>query len=138
MQDIYITVNISEGEQYSVSEIKLAGELLVPEEELRKLIKIAPGQVFAREKLTESVKLITDRLGDDGYAFANINASPQLDKEKRQVAFTFFIDPGRRVYAQAYQHNRQYRTRDEVIRREMRQFEGGGIQRPRSTAPRCA
>ena len=88
MQDIYITVNISEGEQYSVSEI-IAGELLVPEEELRKLIKIAPGQVFAREKLTESVKLITDRLGDDGYAFANINASPQLDKEKRQVAFTF-------------------------------------------------
>ena len=111
--------------KYTVSEIKLAGEMLVPEEELRKLIKIAPGEVFAREKLTESVKLITDRLGDDGYAFANVNASPQLDKEKRQVAFTFFIDPGRRVYVRRINITGNNRTRDEVIRREMRQFEGG-------------
>jgi outer membrane protein insertion porin family len=125
MQDIYITVNITEGEKYTVSDIKLAGELLVPEEELRKLIKIAPGAVFAREKLTESVKLITDRLGDDGYAFANVNASPQLDKEKREVAFTFFIDPGRRVYVRRINITGNTRTRDEVIRREMRQFEGG-------------
>ncbi|MBA4141641.1 MAG: outer membrane protein assembly factor BamA [Nitrosospira sp.] len=125
MQDIYITVNISEGDKYTVSEIKLAGELLVPEEELRKLIKIVPGDVFARERLTESVTLITDRLGDDGYAFANVNASPQLDKEKRQVAFTFFIDPGRRVYVRRINITGNTRTRDEVIRREMRQFEGG-------------
>jgi outer membrane protein insertion porin family len=93
MQDIYITVNITEGPEYTVSEVKLAGEMLLPESDLRQLIKIAPGEVFSRERLTESVKLITDRLGDDGYAFANVNASPQLDKEKRQVAFTFFIDP---------------------------------------------
>ena len=125
MQDIYITVNIAEGPQFKVSEIKLAGELLVPEAELRKLIKLGEGEVFSREKLTESVKLITDRLGDDGYAFANVNASPQLDKEKQQVAFTFFIDPGRRVYVRRINITGNNRTRDEVIRREMRQFEGG-------------
>jgi outer membrane protein insertion porin family len=125
MQDIYITVNIVEGPKYDVSEIKLAGELLVPEEELRKLIKLSPGDTFSREKLTESIKLITDRLGDDGYAFANVNASPQLDKEKQQVGFTFFIDPGRRVYVRRINITGNSRTRDEVIRREMRQFEGG-------------
>ncbi|PTQ81887.1 Beta-barrel assembly machine subunit BamA [Nitrosospira multiformis] len=125
MQDIYITVNILEGPKYDVSEIKLAGELLVPEEELRKLIQLSAGDTFSREKLTESIKLITDRLGDDGYAFANVNASPQLDKEKQQVAFTFFIDPGRRVYVRRINITGNSRTRDEVIRREMRQFEGG-------------
>ncbi|HVW63950.1 MAG TPA: outer membrane protein assembly factor BamA [Nitrosospira sp.] len=125
MRDIYITVNITEGPKYTVSDVKLGGELLLPEEELRQLIKIAPGDVFARERLTESVKLITDRLGDDGYAFANVNASPQLDKEKQQVAFTFFIDPGRRVYVRRINITGNSRTRDEVIRREMRQFEGG-------------
>ena len=125
MQDIYITVNITEGPEYTVSEVKLAGEMLLPESDLRQLIKLAPGEVFSRERLTESVKLITDRLGDDGYAFANVNASPQLDKEKRQVAFTFFIDPGRRVYVRRINITGNNRTRDEVIRREMRQFEGG-------------
>jgi outer membrane protein insertion porin family len=125
MQDIYITVNIVEGPKYTVSEVKLAGEMLVPEADLRKLIKISAGDVFSRERLTESVKLITDRLGDDGYAFANVNASPQLDKEKQQVAFTFFIDPGRRVYVRRINITGNNRTRDEVIRREMRQFEGG-------------
>ena len=125
MQDIYITVNIAEGPKYSVSDIKLAGEMLVPEAELRKLIKMKVGEVFSRERLTESVKLITDRLGDDGYAFANVNASPQLDKEKQNVGFTFFIDPGRRVYVRRINITGNSRTRDEVIRREMRQFEGG-------------
>ncbi|HET7060808.1 MAG TPA: outer membrane protein assembly factor BamA [Nitrosospira sp.] len=123
MQDIYITVNITEGPKYSVSEIKLAGEMLVPEADLRKLIKMKVGDVFSREHLTESVKLITDRLGDDGYAFANVNASPQLDKDKQQVAFTFFIDPGRRVYVRRINITGNSRTRDEVIRRELRQFE---------------
>lgn len=125
MKDIYITVNISEGEQYAVSDIKLAGELLVPEEELRELILLQPGDVFAREKLTESVKLITDRLGDDGYAFANINAAPELDSENQQVGFTFFVDPGKRVYIRRINISGNERTRDEVIRREFRQMEGG-------------
>lgn len=125
MKDIYITINIAEGPQYTVSDIKLAGELLIPEEELRKLITLEPGGVFVREKLTESIKLISDRLGDDGYAFANVNASPELDKETRQTAFTFFIDPGRRVYVRRINISGNERTQDEVIRREFRQMEGG-------------
>ena len=124
LRDIYITINITEGAQYTVSDIKVAGEPLLPEEEIRKLILLKAGEVFARQKLTESTKLITDRLGDDGYAFANINASPELDHEKRQVAFTFFIDPGRRVYIRRINITGNDRTRDEVIRREFRQMEG--------------
>ena len=124
MRDIYITVNVTEGAQYTVSDIKVAGETLIPEEEIRKLILFKPGAVFARQKLTESIKLITDRLGDDGYAFANINAAPTLDYEKRQAAFTFFVDPGRRVYVRRINITGNDRTRDEVIRREFRQMEG--------------
>ena len=125
MRDIYITVNVTEGEQFTVSEIKMAGEFPVPEEELRELILLEPGAVFAREKLTESVKLITDRLGDDGYAFANVNAAPELDKENQQTSFTFFTDPGRKVYVRRINISGNDRTRDEVIRREFRQMEGG-------------
>jgi outer membrane protein insertion porin family len=123
-KSIYITINVTEGPKYTVSDVKLAGEMLVPEEELRKLIKIHPGEVFSREKLTESTKLMGDRLGNDGYAFANVNAVPELNKEKREVAFTFFIDPGRRVYVRRINISGNTRTRDEVIRREMRQMEG--------------
>jgi outer membrane protein insertion porin family len=124
-QDIYITISITEGSQYTVSDVKVAGELLIPEEEIRKLIRIKPGEVFVRARLTESTKLIGERLGNDGYAFANVNAVPELDKEKRLVAFTFFVDPGRRVYVRRIHVTGNNRTRDEVIRREMRQLEGG-------------
>lgn len=124
MKDIYITANVTEGPQYTVSDIKLAGELIIPEEELRQLIKLEPGDIFVREKLTESIKLISDRLGNDGYAFANVNASPELDKETHETAFTFFVDPGRRVYVRRINISGNERTRDEVIRREFRQMEG--------------
>jgi outer membrane protein insertion porin family len=125
MNDIYITVNIMEGPQFKISEIKLAGDMKAPEEELLKLLKLGPGDIFSRKKLTESIKLITDRLGDDGYGFANVNASPEQNKEKQEVGFTFFIDPGRRVYVRRITISGNNRTRDEVIRREIRQLEGG-------------
>jgi len=123
-EDIYITISISEGSKYTVSDVRVAGELLIPEEEIRKLIQVKPGEAFSRARLTESTKLIGDRLGDDGYAFANVNAVPSLDKEKREVAFTFLIDPGRRVYVRRINIAGNNRTRDEVIRRETRQLEG--------------
>jgi len=123
-QDIYITISINEGQKYTVSDVRVAGELLVPEEEIRKLIQVKPGEAFSRARLTESTKLIGDRLGNDGYAFANVNAVPSLDKEKREVAFTFLIDPGRRVYVRRVNVTGNTRTRDEVIRREVRQLEG--------------
>ncbi len=124
-QDIYITVSISEGRKYTISDVKVAGEMLVPEEEVRKLIQIKPGEVFSRARVSESGKLITDRLGNDGYAFANVNAVPEINREKQQVAFTFLIDPGRRIYVRRINVSGNTRTRDEVVRREMRQMEGG-------------
>ena len=124
-QDIYITINITEGERYSISSVKLAGQLLLPEAELTQLVKVKPGEIFSREKMTETTKAISERLGNEGYAFANVNAAPELDKEKRQVAFTVFIDPGRRVYVRRIDVTGNTRTRDEVIRREMRQAESG-------------
>jgi outer membrane protein insertion porin family len=124
-KDIFVTVNITEGPNYRVSDIKLAGQMLVPEEELRKLITVKPGDVFSREKLTDSTRKIGDRLGNEGYAFANVNAVPELDKDKHQVAFTLFVDPGRRVYINRVNVAGNSKTRDEVIRREVRQMEGG-------------
>ncbi|MGH8718461.1 MAG: outer membrane protein assembly factor BamA, partial [Burkholderiales bacterium] len=123
-QDIYITINVTEGPQYRVSDVQLAGELLVPEEELKRLIKLKPGEIFSRERLTESTKLMGERLGNDGYAFANVNAVPELDKENKTASFTFFVDPGRRVYVHRINITGNDRTRDEVIRRELRQLEG--------------
>ncbi len=122
-RDIYITVNITEGEKYTVTDIKLAGEMLIPEEEARKLITVESGEYFNRQKITESSKAIGDRLGNDGYAFSNVNAVPEVDKEKHTVAFTFFVDPGRRVYVRRINLTGNTRTRDEVLRREMRQLE---------------
>jgi outer membrane protein insertion porin family len=123
--DIYITINITEGPVYKVSDVKLAGELLVPEPELRNLISLKPGDVFSRERLTASTKRISDRLSNDGYSFANINAVPELDKQNYTAAFTFFIDPGRRVYVRRINISGNTRTQDVVIRRELRQMESG-------------
>jgi outer membrane protein insertion porin family len=135
-QDIYITVSITEGRRYTVSDIRVAGEMLIPEEEVRKLIRIRPGEVFSRARLTESTKLISDRLGNEGYAFANVNAVPELDREKQQASFTFYIDPGRRVYVRRVNVVGNTRTRDEVVRREMRQLEGAWYSAERITQSR--
>ncbi len=122
-RDIYITVNITEGAKYKVSEIKMAGEILLPEDEALALISVQEGEFFNRQKVTESSKAISDRLGNDGYAFANVNAVPAVDKENHMVGFTFFVDPGRRVYVRRINLTGNTRTRDEVLRREMRQLE---------------
>jgi outer membrane protein insertion porin family len=123
-QDVYLTINLTEGKKFKVVGIKFAGELIAPEAELRKLLKLKAGEEFSREKLTESTKLIVDRLGDDGYAFANVNPVPDIDREKSEVAFTLYVDPGRRVYIRRIIISGNTNTRDEVIRRELRQLEG--------------
>ncbi len=122
-RDIYITVNITEGPKYTVSDIKLAGEYLISEAEAKSLLVVQSGEIFSRQKITESTKALNDRLGNDGYAFSNVNAVPELDKDKHTVAFTFFVDPGRRVYVRRINLTGNTRTRDEVLRREMRQLE---------------
>ena len=140
-KDIYITINLTEGAKYTVSSVKLAGETVVPPAELEKLIAVKPGEVFSREKLSETAKKIGDRLGNEGYAFANVNAVPEVDKEKHTVAFTFFVDSGRRVYINRINISGNTRTRDEVVRREFRQQEGAyydaaKIQRSRERVQR--
>ena len=124
-KDIYITVGVSEGERYVVSSVKLAGDLILSEEEFRKSMQIKAGDIFSREKLNESTKSISDKLSAKGYAFANVNAAPEIDKEKRQVAFTLFVDPGKRAYVRRINVTGNTKTRDEVIRQEIRQMEGG-------------
>jgi outer membrane protein insertion porin family len=121
--DIYITINITEGPQFTVSDVRLAGELLLPEEELFRLIQVRPGAIYSREKLTASAKAISDRLGSDGYAFANVNAVPEINREARTAGFTFYIDPGRRIYVRKVNISGNAKTRDEVVRREVRQLE---------------
>lgn len=124
-KDIFLTINLTEGEKYTVSDIKLVTqESILPSAEMRKLIPVKVGDVFARSKLTEAQKNISDKLGDGGYAFANINAIPELDKAKHEVAFTFVADPGQRVYVRRINVQGNTKTRDEVIRREFRQMEG--------------
>jgi outer membrane protein insertion porin family len=123
--DVFITINVSEGERYQVSSVKLAGDFSISEEELDKLVFVKAGDAFSRGRLNDTTKAIGERLGKEGYAFANVNAAPDIDKEKRQVAFTIFIDPGKRVYVRRINVTGNTRTRDEVIRRELRQMEGG-------------
>ncbi len=123
-KDIYLTVNITEGEKYTVSGVKLEGEMFGREDELKALLLLKPGATYSGQLLTESNKRISDRLGTFGYAFANVNANPEIDRDKRQVAFTFFIDPGKRAYVRHMNISGNTTTRDEVIRREFRQFEG--------------
>ena len=124
-EQIYITINITEGPKYTISDVRLAGELLLPEAELNRLILVHPGDLYSREKLTQSTKALSDRLGSDGYAFANVNAVPEIDRTNHTAAFTFFVDPGRRVYIRRINISGNTKTRDEVIRRELRQLEGG-------------
>lgn len=122
-KDIYITINITEGEKYTVSGIKFEGETFGREEELRSLVLLRNGETYSGARLTATNKLISDRLGTFGYAFANVNANPDINREKREVAFTFFIDPGKRAYVRHMNIAGNTTSRDEVIRREFRQFE---------------
>jgi len=122
-KDIYLTLNIHEGEQYKVSDIKLTGELLGKQAEMEKLIKLKQGDVFSSAKLSSTTKSITDLLGTYGYAFATINPQPQINQSDRTVALTLVVDPGRRVYVRRVNVVGNSKTRDEVVRREMRQME---------------
>jgi outer membrane protein insertion porin family len=121
--NIFITLTISEGEPYKVSSVKLAGELLSLNTELEELIKIKAGEVFSGAKANETIKAIKDYLGGLGYAFANVNPNPVLDREKQEAALTFFVDPSRRVYVRRIQITGNERTRDTVARREIKQLE---------------
>ncbi|MDQ2695369.1 MAG: outer membrane protein assembly factor BamA, partial [Pseudomonadota bacterium] len=123
-KDIYITINVTEGERYTLSGFELAGDTVLAAEQLRPLIALKPGDTFSRSAVTAAAKAVTDRLGDEGYGFANVNPVPAVDEAARQVALTFVVDPGQRVYVRRIHFKGNTKTHDEVLRREMRQAEG--------------
>ncbi|MFC1702267.1 outer membrane protein assembly factor BamA [Pseudomonadota bacterium] len=124
-KDIYITANIIEGEQYTVDKIQVTGDLVIEEATLRRLIMTQDNDIFSRKKMEQSVENITAILSNIGYAFANVNPIPQIDRENRLVTINYFVDPGKRVYVRQITFVGNSGTKDEVLRREMRQFEGG-------------
>ena len=123
-ENIYITINVTERKKYKNGAFNIAGDYVLPENEIRQFITIKEGELFSRKEVTTITKNITDYLGKNGYAFANVNAIPDIDREKGIVSHTFFIDPGKRVYVRRININGNNTTKDEVIRREMRQLEG--------------
>ncbi|MCB1878979.1 MAG: outer membrane protein assembly factor BamA [Gammaproteobacteria bacterium] len=122
-QDIYITINLNEGDVYKIRDIKLTGELVAPPEQFYPLIHLKRNSEFSRKQVLESSERINGMLGDLGYAFANVNNIPDIDEDAKEVDITFFIDPGKRVYVRRVNMGGNNQTRDEVLRREMRQLE---------------
>ncbi|MBV7485953.1 outer membrane protein assembly factor BamA [Bordetella sp. BOR01] len=122
-KDIYITVTLHEGEPYKVRSVKLAGNLLGLDKEINNRVQVKEGETFSAAQANDSAKAITDYLGELGYAFANVNPNPTLDRAKHEADVTFYVDPSRRVYVRRIQIGGNTRTRDEVVRREMRQEE---------------
>ncbi len=125
--DMYISINVNPGDVYRVSEIKLAGTMVVPEAQLRSLLLIKPGDIYSRKQVTGSQELMSYRLGADGYAFSKIDPVPTTDNDKKTVSLTFFIEPGNRVYVRHINFNNTTAINDETLRREMRQLEGGWL-----------
>ena len=125
--DIFITVNVDEGRVYTLSKVKLAGTFVVPEEELRRLLLVAPGQIFSRRAITATQTLLQNRLGADGFAFAKVDPVSTTNEETGEVELTFFIDPANRVYVRNISFTGASGINDEVLRRELRQLEGGWL-----------
>lgn len=122
-QDVYITIALKEGEQFRVADVAFGGVLLGREDVFRAAMKLKRGDVFNGRLLSESTKRMTDELAVLGYAFATVNPAPEVIRNRREVNFTVMIDPGRRVYVRRINISGNARTKDEVIRRELRQFE---------------
>lgn len=123
-QDVFITINVYEGDQYQVSEVELAGELILEEKQLMPLVFLTPGATFSRSAMTASSEAMRSRLGSEGYTFAAVNGRPEIDDENKQVKLTFFVEPGQRSYVRKINFRGNTSTEDEVLRREMLQMEG--------------
>ncbi|MFK8028279.1 MAG: outer membrane protein assembly factor BamA [Gammaproteobacteria bacterium] len=142
-KDIFVTININEGDQYTLANVSLAGSFDVPEQELKDLLVVEVGEIFSRSQIVASSNRISTRLGADGYAFARVNPVPKVDEETKTVDLTFFIDPGKKVYVRRINIIGNQYSRDEVFRRELRQMEGGwysqsGIEASRQRIQRLA
>ena len=124
---IYITINVSEGKTFDVGTVELAGDLIVSPEELIDLVEVREGDVFNRSDVAQTAANVKTRLGDEGYAFANVNPVPEIREDEGEVDLAFFVDPGQRVYVRRIEFRGNHDTRDEVLRREMRQLEGAWV-----------
>ncbi|MBN9365789.1 MAG: outer membrane protein assembly factor BamA [Comamonadaceae bacterium] len=122
-QDIAITVNVTEGERFVVSGVKLEGNFLDRDDEFKSLVSIQPGEPYNADKVTETTKAFTEHFGNFGFAFARVEAVPEIDRETNRVAIVLRAEPSRRAYVRRIQVSGNNRTRDEVIRREFRQYE---------------
>ncbi|MFT3665767.1 outer membrane protein assembly factor BamA [Piscinibacter sp.] len=122
-QEITVTINVTEGQRYTVTSVRLEGDYLGKEEDFKTLVSIKPGEPYRAEAVTETTKAFSDHFGLFGYAFARIDARPEIDRANGRVALTLAADPSRRVYVRRINVAGNTRTRDEVIRREFRQFE---------------
>jgi len=122
-EDVYLTVNIKEGKVFTIRDIKTVGELVLTPEALKESIKFNKGDIFSRRNVSDTRRNISDRLAELGYPFSNVNISPNIDDDSQTVELTIFVDPGRRVYVRRINIAGNLKTDDEVIRRELRQFE---------------
>ena len=125
--DIFITVNVNEGEVFKVSNVKLAGTFVVPESELKNFLFVKAGDTYSKKAITATQEIIQNRLGLEGYAIAKVDPVPTPEEGKKEVGITFFIDPGNRVYVRHVIFNGVTKINDDVLRREMRQLEGGWL-----------
>ncbi|MEX0914919.1 MAG: outer membrane protein assembly factor BamA, partial [Wenzhouxiangellaceae bacterium] len=123
-QNIYITANVREGEVFTVSDVHLTGDLVLNAETLRSFVRVDSGEVFSRKEVESTVEAITAVLSNFGYAFANVNPVPRINRDDKTVDITFFVEPGKRVYVRRVEFRGNTLSKDEVLRREMRQFEG--------------
>ncbi|BCN38302.1 outer membrane protein assembly factor BamA [Alicycliphilus denitrificans] len=122
-QDISITINVTEGQRYVVSGVKLEGNYLDRDDEFKSLVTIRPGEPYNADRVAETTKAFTDHFGNFGFAFARVEAVPEIDRENNRVALVLRAEPSRRAYVRRIQVSGNNRTRDEVIRREFRQYE---------------
>jgi len=124
-KDIYVTVNVSEGQPYRIGEISIAGDPILNENRVRLLLLMQEGDLFSRKAVEQTTQFIQDALAVQGYAFANVNPIPNVDRENKVIDLTLFIDPGKRVYVRRVNFTGNIITSDDVLRREVRQLEGG-------------
>ena len=124
-QHVYLVIHMTEGAVYKVKGYKLAGNLILPQTKLQKLIDIKTGSVFSRQAIQDATKAISKALGDLGYAFANVNVVPTIDEKSKEVFITFYIEPGSRIYVRRINFSGNTKTEDVVLRRSLHQMEGG-------------
>ncbi len=127
-RDINISVNIREGEQFTISQVEVTGEMVVPEEDLNALISFREGDIFSRKEVNKAITAMQKRLGEDGYAFAEIRTLNDVDEENRTVALRFLVVPGNKMRVRYITFTGNEKTKDNVLRREMRQLEGALYQ----------